>query len=435
MRGYTRTAYSFWTLVLINFLAVVYNAAIYLFATHYAISKGFAYSLLSQLEAVPKSPSLVFLATVFLYTGLLGIFYHHQQQAQPFSIFDRLTMLEVFLTLALFFTLSMSYNGLFLVVFADVFYGSKEFAALKNRKYWVPLLGLSLLLLTDYNLLSLFVASPSLVTYIRFCPPSLQVFLLFGKNFLFSINLLVFILSLIFSILETIQEKQKIEEELRLAAQANRELNSYLTLSEKIAEDRERKRIAREIHDTLGHALTGISAGLDAVRVLVDRDRIRAKEQLDNISVVVRDGIRDVRASLHKMRPGDLEHHSLKEALLKTIREYEALSNIEIVLDFQWDRIDLDIAKEDIVFRIIQESITNAVRHGHARSIRIELLERQDYVMIIQDDGVGFEELYYGYGLRQMEERLAIIGGRVHFENRNGFYTYVTIPRMGGEYD
>ncbi|MBF0843493.1 sensor histidine kinase, partial [Streptococcus danieliae] len=115
---------------------------------------------------------------------------------------------------------------------------------------------------------------------------SLQVFLLFGKNFLFSINLLVFILSLIFSILETIQEKQKIEEELRLAAQANRELNSYLTLSEKIAEDRERKRIAREIHDTLGHALTGISAGLDAVRVLVDRDRIRAKEQLDNISVV-----------------------------------------------------------------------------------------------------------------------------------------------------
>lgn len=143
-------------------------------------------------------------------------------------------------------------------------------------------------MLTDYNLLLLFVASPSL-----------QVLLLFGKNFLFSINLLVFILSLIFSILEIIQEKQKIEEELRLAAQANRELNSYLTLSEKIAEDRERKRIAREIHDTLGHALTGISAGLDAVRVLVDRDRIRAKEQLDNISVVVRDGIRDVRASLH----------------------------------------------------------------------------------------------------------------------------------------
>ncbi|NYS49269.1 histidine kinase [Streptococcus danieliae] len=117
------------------------------------------------------------------------------------------------------------------------------------------MLGLSLLLLTDYNLLSLFVASPSLGTYIRFCPSSLQVLLLFGKNF--------------------------------------------PTLSEKIAEDRERKRIAREIHDTLGHALTGISAGLAAVRVLVDRDRIRAKEQLDNISVVVRDGIRDVRASLH----------------------------------------------------------------------------------------------------------------------------------------
>ena len=103
-----------------------------------------------------------------------------------------------------------------------------------------------------------------------------------------------------FYILSAITERHRIEEELRMASQANRELNSYLALSEKIAEDRERKRIAREIHDTLGHALTGISAGIDAVKVLVDIDTNRAKEQLNNVSVVVRDGIRDVRGSLNK---------------------------------------------------------------------------------------------------------------------------------------
>ena len=65
-----------------------------------------------------------------------------------------------------------------------------------------------------------------------------------------------------------------------MVSQVNTELNSYMALSEKIAEDRERKRIAREIHDTLGHALTGISAGIDAVGVLIDIDPGRAKTQL-----------------------------------------------------------------------------------------------------------------------------------------------------------
>ena len=164
----------------------------------------------------------------------------------------------------------------------------------------------------------------------------------------------------------------------------------------------------------------------------MDIDTERAKEQLNNVSVVVRDGIRDVRGSLNKMRPGTLENNSLKEALLKIIREYEAISNLDIHFLYEWDTIDLDIAKEDIVFRIVQESITNSVRHGHAKTVWIELLEKENYIMTIRDDGVGFDELHYGYGLKQMQERLAIIGGKVHFENREGFYTYIEIPKIGG---
>ena len=84
---------------------------------------------------------------------------------------------------------------------------------------------------------------------------------------------------------------------------------------------------------------------------------------------------------------------------------------------------------------MIQESITNSVRHGHAKTIWIELLEEESYVMTIQDDGVGFDELYYGYGLKQMQERLMIIGGSVRFENRDGFYTHIEIPKIGGRHD
>ena len=438
MRPQKSIFYSKIALMVINLFAIVYNASIYLFATNYVAAKSFSHSLLERLDAIPGSPSLIFWVSISLYACLLLVMYYRERHPNQLSVYDKATIIEILLMLVIFSVLHSSYNGLILLVFADIFYGSKEFNASKDKKYWFSFIILSfgMLLLSNYNLMSLFIKLPSLDTYIRFYPEFVRFLLLFGKNFLYSLNIVVFMISLLFYILSAITERHRIEEELRMAFQANRELNSYLALSEKIAEDRERKRIAREIHDTLGHALTGISAGIDAVKVLVDIDTNRAKEQLNNVSVVVRDGIRDVRGSLNKLRPGALENNTLKEALIKIIREYEAISNLEIHLLYKWDNIDLDIAKEDIVFRVIQESITNSVRHGHAKTIWIELLEEEEaYVMTIQDDGVGFDELYYGYGLKQMQERLMIIGGSVRFENRDGFYTHIKIPKIGGRHD
>ena len=438
MRPQKSIFYSKIALMVINLVAIVYNASIYLFATNYVAAKGFSHSLLERLDAIPGSPSLIFWVSISMYACLLLVMYYRERHPNQLSVYDKATIIEILLMLVIFSVLHSSYNGLLLLVFADIFYGSKEFNSSKDKKYWFSFIILSfgMLLLSNYDLMSLFIKLPSLDTYIRFYPESVRLLLLFGKNFLYSLNIVVFMISLLFYILSAITERHRIEEELRMASQANRELNSYLALSEKIAEDRERKRIAREIHDTLGHALTGISAGIDAVKVLVDIDTNRAKEQLNNVSVVVRDGIRDVRGSLNKMRPGALENNTLKEALIKIIREYEAISNLEIHLRYEWDNIDLDIAKEDIVFRVIQESITNSVRHGHAKTIWIELLEEEEaYVMTIQDDGIGFDELHYGYGLKQMQERLMIIGGSVRFENRDGFYTYIEIPKIGGRHD
>ena len=438
MRPQKSIFYSKIALMVINLFAIVYNASIYLFATNYVAAKSFSHSLLERLDAIPGSPSLIFWVSISLYACLLLVMYYRERHPNQLSVYDKATIIEILLMLVIFSVLHSSYNGLILLVFADIFYGSKEFNASKDKKYWFSFIILSfgMLLLSNYNLMSLFIKLPSLDTYIRFYPESVRFLLLFGKNFLYSLNIVVFMISLLFYILSAITERHRIEEELRMAFQANRELNSYLALSEKIAEDRERKRIAREIHDTLGHALTGISAGIDAVKVLVDIDTNRAKEQLNNVSVVVRDGIRDVRGSLNKLRPGALENNTLKEALIKIIREYEAISNLEIHLLYKWDNIDLDIAKEDIVFRVIQESITNSVRHGHAKTIWIELLEEEEaYVMTIQDDGIGFDELHYGYGLKQMQERLMIIGGSVRFENRDGFYTHIKIPKIGGRHD
>ena len=230
--------------------------------------------------------------------------------------------------------------------------------------------------------------------------------------------------------MNVLAENHEVEEELAMVSKVNTELNNYMALSEKIAEDRERKRIAREIHDTLGHALTGISAGLDAVGVLIDIDPNRAKEQVKSVSEVVREGIQDVRGSLNRLRPGALEGRTLKDALEKTIREYQALSNLQVDLHYEWIDVDMDVMIEDTIFRVIQESMTNAVRHGHASQMSLHFFEdEEDYLIELQDNGGGFETLTYGYGLKQMMERISILGGQIQFESRDGFFTHVSLPK------
>jgi signal transduction histidine kinase len=246
--------------------------------------------------------------------------------------------------------------------------------------------------------------------------------------------MVLFILFLITYLITSLDEQSHIKEELDMVSQVNTELNSYVALTEKIAEDRERKRIAREIHDTLGHALTGIAAGVDACIVLIDSDVDRTKQQLKIVSSVIREGIGDVRRSLNKLRPGALEDRTLKDAIIKMIDEYRELSKLNISLYYEWDYIDFDNTKEDILFRMIQESITNSLRHGHAKNVEINLFNtEQCYYIIIQDDGIGSEHITYGYGLKQMKERLAMIGGSVEYMGDHGFRTMAMIPKVKGE--
>ena len=127
--------------------------------------------------------------------------------------------------------------------------------------------------------------------------------------------MVLFIISLLFYIMNVLAENHEVEEELAMVSKVNTELNNYMALSEKIAEDRERKLIALEIHDTLGHSLTGISAVLDAVGVLIDIDPNRAKEQVKSVSDVVREVIQVGRGSLHRLGPGALEGVTLIDAL------------------------------------------------------------------------------------------------------------------------
>ena len=87
-------------------------------------------------------------------------------------------------------------------------------------------------------------------------------------------------------------------------------------------------------------------------------------------------------------------------------------------------------------FRIIQETMTNALRHGHASHIEIHLFDEEEkYMIIMQDNGSGCKEIHYGYGLKQMHELVAILNGTIHFYSEEGFRTVVEIPKIGGKKD
>ena len=428
--------YSIILLLLINFLTIIYNGALYIQITNYVISKGQMILLLGELNNISKSPDQIFWYSIIFFVGIIFIStYKMYSTEKKWPIFSKWNLFEIVLMIGVIWSQNLSYNGIILLVFADIFYSSREFQDSDSKRSWIIFIFLSflILLLTDYEILSLFIKVPSLATYIQFYPSSIRGVVLFLENALTSLNVIIFIISLLSYILYVIKEHHNIEEELKMLSRVNTELNHYISLSEKIAEDRERKRIAREIHDTLGHALTGISAGIDAVSVLIDVHPIRAKEQLKNVSNAVREGIKDVRGSLHRLRPGALQNNGLKDALILMISEYESLSKLSVDLKYEWGNIDLDVMQEDTIFRIIQESMTNSVRHGHASKMSIHFMSEDNNIIVLHDNGIGFDDLQIGYGLKQMRERVSILGGSIYFENRIGFYTKIVFPKIGGE--
>src|SRR5699024_9689618 len=221
--------------------------------------------------------------------------------------------------------------------------------------------------------LATLISLPSLEIYISFLPSHVATLLSLMRLFLFIISIVIFTLALFTHVVYITNEKRNIEEELRMADHANVELQHYIRVAEEHAEFSERNRISQNIHYILCNTLTGISAGIDAVLVLIDMDKDSDKEQLKNISEVVRQGIVDVHKTLNKMRPGALEKLSLYDSIVDMISRYDNIPTLTIDLDFQWQGVYLEKTTKNVVFRIIEESITNSIRHGHAEKIWIRM--------------------------------------------------------------
>lgn len=414
-----------------NFFMITCYAMIFMFSTNYIIANNLSRDFLSSLNYIPENPGLIFFETLILFSCVIVLmnFFDYRVKEYPF---ENLLFLSIETILGFFIMKSLyfSYNGIIYLIFCDALFRFKENKYVK----WLTIPLSLLLIISNYDFFNTLFPLVNADAYFEVYTSTTRALLQVGINFLDIINLLFFILFLMIYIANEVQENERMTQELIVVHQVNHELENYAAVSEKIAEDKERKRLAREIHDTLGHALTGIAAGVDACIAMIDINPEATKKQLMVISKVVRQGIVDVRNSLNKLRPGALEQHGFKGAIENMIEEFTSVSDLTISLDYRLDKVDFENTKEDILFRVIQESVTNAVRHGDATHIDISLyIEDNSLYLKIQDNGQGCEEIHYGFGLKQMKERLGMINGKVAYDGHHGFLTIVTIPLQEGE--
>lgn len=243
------------------------------------------------------------------------------------------------------------------------------------------------------------------------------------------LNTMIFILYMVVMTLSQTSEKERI---LRLNSQlqmANRKLEEYAQEQVRMTETRERNRLAREIHDTLGHSLTGIITGIEACIMLMDIAPEATKEQLRAIAEVARNGITDVRHSVNALRPDALETLSLESAIRKLVEESEKSTGVKIDLVFPENLQDLDQDEEDVLYRIVQESITNAIRHGKATHIDVRMEHVDNDLRIrIADNGKGCDNIQSGFGLHHMQERIEMLKGTLSYSGKDGFVIEAVVP-------
>lgn len=419
-------------MIALNFIIVLFYSSVILLGTKYIIENEIARVFLNQITHVPKNPVFVFFSSIFFMTLLVIIIANRSNTiVQNKKLNFIYSIVEVIICFLIIYVLYMGYSGIVLLVFCDCVYYFKD-----NKRFkWILGILVILYFIAHYDIVSIVIDITNPLRYFEVFEVNVKGILIFTKNILETTNIILFIAIMIAYISNQIQENENIAKELDMIHQVNKELQNYAAITEKIGENNERKRLAREIHDTLGHALTGIAAGVDACIAMIDTNPQATKKQLMIVSKVVRQGIGDVRNSLNKLRPGALQEQGLKGAIEKMIDEFSSVSDLVIHFNYQLNNIDFENTKEDILFRIIQESITNALRHGRATQIDINLFIDNSYVVLkIQDNGIGCSDIHYGFGLKQMKERVAIMNGKVEYDGSNGFLTIVKIPIQRGEY-
>lgn len=204
---------------------------------------------------------------------------------------------------------------------------------------------------------------------------------------------------------------------------ANRKLVRYAATLERLTVVRERNRLARELHDTVAHTLSGLAVELDAIATIWDRNPTRAKGLLNHALATTREGLEDTRRALHALRAAPLDGLGLAFAVRGLGENMASRMGLDLDLRIDEPLRDLDPEVEQCYYRVAQEAIQNVVRHAAADTLRVSLTDDQGHLVLeVSDDGRGFDvddaHADSRLGLQGMRERADLIGANLVVESR-----------------
>ncbi|MEC1525099.1 sensor histidine kinase [Neobacillus niacini] len=229
------------------------------------------------------------------------------------------------------------------------------------------------------------------------------------------------------SVAKVIEAEKKTHLLLVENRRQNQLLEEYAKQIEKVTLLEERNRLARDLHDTVGHTFTSVIMGLDAASFLMKTSPEKAREQVEVLSDVLRKSLGDIRFQIHQISPNEEKEEVLSQ--LKKIADEFALHTKTIIHFEHIGHQEINISSQATItlIRCLQESLTNAIRHGHAKEIMITLkADSSHVVLLIEDNGIGNRKVSYGFGLNGMKERLESLQGRLSIESKVNEGTNVT---------
>lgn len=203
----------------------------------------------------------------------------------------------------------------------------------------------------------------------------------------------------------------------------------HIELQRGLAVVEERNRLSREIHDTIAQSLTVLCMKLDLAGDMIESDPAAAKVELDSIKLFTNRCVEDVRRSIWDLRPQALESSSLVEAVkleMAKVRESGIKDDLRVS---GTEALNMDRPHQSAALRVIQEALSNVIKHSKAETAMVHLDFRSESLLItVSDDGIGFETqgarddslARSGFGITSMQERARLIGGSVSVESAPG---------------
>jgi len=222
------------------------------------------------------------------------------------------------------------------------------------------------------------------------------------------------------------------ERDARTAlAEANQLLRDHASQVEELATTKERNRLAREIHDSVGHYLTVVNVQIGAAQAILDQDRPRALDHLNKAQALTQEGLAEVRHSVAALRASPTESRPLPEALAKLAEQWNVAGLRANFLVAGTIRL-LTPQANLTLYRAAQEALTNVGKHAHAGRVDLHLDYRDDrsVQLSVKDDGVGSDNSEGGFGLLGVRERVQQLNGavRVRTDEGKGFVLEVELP-------